>query len=83
MRWTFLFLLLGGCALRTPVAMPVSVKVPVEVTCNVQTPQEPDWNANHFSKDADALAKLKALLADLELSHGYIGELKAELVACS
>ena len=83
MRPLLLCLLLAGCTVHTPVVEPMNVSVPLAVPCETEALSEPDWNAPHLPADVDTATKLKALLADLQLSKGYIEELQAELAACS
>ena len=72
----------SGCAIPAAKVTPVEVKIPMAISC-VQSPvPEPDWNIPHLRPEASATEKLKSALADLELSRGYIIELKAELAAC-
>jgi hypothetical protein len=76
-------LLLTACGqAQQPVADPVIVNVPVAVPCGAEGIPDPEWNLARLAADAGPVEKLKAVLADLELSRGYIGELKAELGAC-
>ena len=79
----FLVLLLAACGQAQPIAEPVVVKVPVAVPCNAASVAEPDWNLDQLAEGSAPVEKLKAVLADLELSRGYIEELKAELEGCS
>lgn len=76
-------LFLAACGHVQQVAEPVTVKVPVPVSCNIENIREPDWNVPRIAANAKPYDKLKAALADLELSKGYIEELTAELEACS
>ena len=83
MRLIFVLLLLAGCSENTPVAVPVPVQMPVAISCDAEPIAEPDWNIPHLAQDAGVTDKLKAALADLDLSKGYINELQAELTACT
>ena len=77
----FLLLILTACS---PEAIqPVEVKIPIPVVCGVENIKEPDWNLPKLDKSAKPSEKLKAALADLELSKGYIDELQAELGGCN
>jgi hypothetical protein len=78
-----LLFLLTSCQQAQMIDDPVIVKVPVAVSCNMETIPEPEWNMKNIGKDASSVSMLKAVLADLELSRGYIEELRAELKACS
>jgi hypothetical protein len=78
-----ILLLFSGCAQCMPEVITVPVKVPIVTPCIVEKIEVPDWYINHLTADADSVAKLKAALADLELSRSYIEELEAELAACS
>lgn len=78
-----LLLLLTSCQQAQMIDDPVIVKVPVAVSCNREAIPEPEWNMKYIGKDASSVSRLKAVLADLELSKGYIEELRAELKACS
>jgi len=73
---------LNGCDPRTGPIEPFEVKVPVAVSCAPEALPAPDWNVPQLLPSASATDKLKAALADLELSHGYAEELEAELAAC-
>ncbi len=75
--------MLAACQQRPPVGEPVIADIPVLVSCHARAVTEPDWNVPHVAKGAGASEKLKAVLADLELSKGYAEELKAELEGCS
>ena len=74
-------LVLSACGQRE-VFTPTTVKVPVQVKCDVDIPQEPDWHAGHTSPDAPLMDKLKAVLADRELNKGYDSQLIAAITAC-
>lgn len=74
--------ILSGCACPGPVWQPVQVKTPVAVSCLAGEVNAPQWNLARLVPKVEAVEKLKAALADLELAHGYIEELEAELVAC-
>ncbi len=71
--------LLNACTERVE---PFEVKIPIAVSCVLEEEAEPGWNIPRLVSEASATDKLKAVLADLELSKGYIEELKAELTAC-
>ncbi len=77
-----ILLLVSGCEPHIVAVTPVDVKVPIPVSCVHDVIAEPVWNIPQLKQNATAPEKLKAALADLELSQGYIGELKAELEAC-
>ena len=77
-----LFLLLTACT-QSPAIQAVEVKLPVSVACGVEIAKEPDWNLPKVGKFAKPSEKLQAALVDLELSKGYIEELKAELEVCN
>ena len=66
-----------------PLAVPVTVSVPVAEPCKTEDIPEPQWNIAQLGKDATSTDKLRAALADLDLSKGYIEELRAQLDACS
>jgi len=83
MRLLSLLLLLAGCASQVPVAVPVNVDVPLVVSCHAELIAEPDWNVPRLARNATTIDKLKAALADLDISKGYIEELQTELEACS
>jgi hypothetical protein len=83
MKMTFLLLLLGACAQCAPHINPATVSVPVTVSCKTEDIAEPHWNLAQLPRNADSLDRLKAALADLDLSKGYIEELHAQLDACS
>lgn len=74
---------LNGCSPGMPVTRPVEVQVPVAITCLPGKIMPPQWNVPALAPDATATGKLKAVLADLELSQGYIEELESLLAACS
>lgn len=73
---------LSACQ-QSPIYVPKEVKIPVGIKCKVELPLEPEWNINKISKDAPLAEKLKVVLADLELSKGYIIQLRAAARACS
>lgn len=81
MRYLILLLLLTGCGV-SDIFTPVMVKVPIIAKCDVQIPNEPDWNVQHLAADAGLLDKLKAVLSDAELNKGYDEQLVAALNAC-
>jgi len=81
--YALLLFLLTSCQQVPVVPEPVIVKVPVAVSCHTDDITEPDWYSAHISKNADPVIKLKAVLADLNLSKGYIEELKAVIKGCS
>lgn len=85
MKWIIIALplMLAACQHTEQVAEPVIVKVPVAVPCSVKAIAEPQWNVARLMAGASSTAELQAVLADLDLSKGYIEELKAELKACS
>ena len=82
MRFCILLLLLAACQPRPPIEEPVIVKIPVAVSCHAPAVPAPHWNVPRLAGDSEPTDKLKAVLADLNVSKGYIEELKAELTAC-
>ena len=78
----FLLLFFSSCSTRPVAVQPVEVKVPVTVSCEYSIIPEPDWNVVQLAPGATLTEKLKAVLADDELSHGYMEELEAMLEAC-
>jgi hypothetical protein len=54
----------------------------VMVSCGAGRVEAPDWNIPQLASGASAIDRLKAVLADLELSRGYIEELEAERSGC-
>lgn len=75
---------LCGCDCREGVAgKPVEVKVPVAIPCTLDLVMAPDWNIPKLAPEVSTTDRLKAALADLGLSRGYISGLRAELTACS
>lgn len=84
MRSILLFLLgLSACQPVPQMQDPLIVKVPVMAPCPGTEVPEPDWNVVRLGINAPPTAELQAVLADLDLSKGYIEELKAELEACA
>ncbi len=81
-HFLLIFPVLSGCGCRDEAVRPVEVQVPVAVSCVPGGVEAPDWNIARLAPDASAADRLKAALADLELSRGYIAELEAELAAC-
>jgi|GEM_PF-789577 len=77
-----LALLLAGCSACAKIAEPVEVKVPIAVACKPAQISEPDWNLAKLNKNVDSFIKLKAALADLQLSRGYIHELEVAVKSC-
>lgn len=78
-----MFLMISGCAPPEPQIKPVEVNIPLPVSCSFGDIEKPLWNIPELSAEASTMDKLKAALADLELSHAYIDELEAERKACS
>lgn len=84
------FLFLTACAPPRQVTTAVAVKVPYPVFCKVTLPPAPAW---HIPQDpaslkvwiasANMAEKAKATLADLDLSRGYMAELKAAIAGCN
>jgi hypothetical protein len=77
-----LLFLLTACGQPQVIHEPVIAEIPVAVSCNVSPVTAPDWNASHVAQESPATEKLRAVLADMELSKGYVGELEAALRAC-
>ena len=69
-------LLLSACATTQ------TVKVPVPVECKTPTPAAPEFGFEKLSKNDDLYVKVRALLADRELSKAYETELLAALLSC-
>lgn len=85
MKRLFLFPLLpllAACSSAPPSVVVQKVNIPVPVSCITGSIAEPDWNMKKITVISTSGEKLKAAFADLELSKGYIGELKAALSAC-
>lgn len=76
-------LCLFSCSSSPVMDRPIEVKVPLAISCISEEIPEPSWNMEHLQSDAVVTEKLKAIMADLELSKGYVAQLKAELMACS
>jgi hypothetical protein len=73
--------LLAGCSTH-PVARPVTVEVPVPVSCRVPAILHPVWPSQALDGHEPLLDQVKALLAENELRQAYEVQIEAALQAC-
>lgn len=76
-------LLLCGCASENKPYLPFETKVPVAVLCQTDLPGEPVWYVQSLPDNSSMSRQARAVLADLELSKGYIEQLRAAVSACN
>ena len=73
-----LYLILPGCA-TTSSNIPVEVKVPVPVKCQVETPTEPVISCY---KDSDIFELTKCMIYEIKVRKSYEKELNVALESC-
>lgn len=77
--------LIMGCATAPEPAVKVviqRVEVPVEIPCKAVMPATPGLNFGSLSPEQDIFEKVRALLADRQLSIAHSAELAAALNSC-
>ena len=72
--------LLAACA-TTP-CTPMTVSVPVVVSCVEQTPTRPAWAVGGLGESASDFEKIQALAVDYLLQRQYINNLEAVIEGC-
>jgi len=73
---------MSGCMDQPRPAVPITVKVPVPVPCNVTSPQVPAWAVDALPLGSDIWTQMDALRAERLQRKGYEGELIAAIQAC-
>lgn len=73
---TIILWLITGCATTQ------EVKIPIPISCKVETPVEPVSVFDALTDEATLFEKVKALLIDRENSIAYGIEMRAALAAC-
>lgn len=71
-----------ACTPPVPRIITQQVDIPVTVPCKTAAIIEPKWNVSQLPGRATYGEKIKAIIADLELSKGYITQLSAAVAAC-
>lgn len=74
-------LLLSSCS-KQQVVVPHDVDIPVIVPCHIDLPAAPSWNSYSAAK-ASFPVQVAAIIADLNLSKGYISQLQSAIAACN
>jgi hypothetical protein len=78
-----LALFVSGCAHKEVIKYEtVTVEVPIPIGCLTSIPERPDFIFNKITIESDIFEKVKALLADRNLSIAYQKELEAALASC-
>ncbi len=72
---------LCGCSQKI-VDKIVPENIPIPIACSPPVIMPPQWNVDRLKVDATDIARLRAMLADLELSKGYINQLKVAAASC-
>ena len=75
-------LLTSGCGEAVRPAVPVTVKVPVPVSCKMSLPAAPAWAVDLLPLGSAVWDQMAALRAERLQRKGYEGELLAAIHAC-
>jgi hypothetical protein len=72
----------AGCTKQVRPAVPVTVKIPVAVSCKVTLPKAPAWAVDALPLGAAIWDQMAALRGERLQRKGYEGELLAAIQAC-
>ncbi len=75
-------LFLTACASPPPVAVPIEVRVPVEMPCHTTPIAEPTWPILKIRPSDTLATKERAIIAEIQTHMGYEDLLKAALAQC-
>ena len=79
----FSALLLTACAAPEPIFKPVTVDVPVVVTCRTPVIAKPASPLHQIAPEAPLFNKVKAALIEIDLRESYEARLEAALATCN
>lgn len=78
----FCVLALSACASEPIIATPIEIKVPVEVSCKIQSVIAPNWPVDLLREGDDLEIKTRALIAEIYTRAAYEDSLLAAIIAC-